>query len=555
MMRGLLDREQWDIEPYVLGHQDLLAAHHSFLASPHRQHRPTRVIFTDLGVVLCGGYSLSRRSPVIKSSVVDRTAPINPRQREILQWIADGCPEGVMKDYTYKTTAVALQGRRLVTVSRKGGVWYAVTTEAGEHYLRHGTYPDAGNARDRTAVVPVSVNASPEAGGASPARSRRAATHVSRSPGVPTFDERADNLVVQVIQAGGVLQIDAQDDDTDYKGLCKAAKKAPNLPFGKQLRVRSTGPWWADEFEIYFDEDFAARVFALPVPIPQRVVTYHPVVAAYRADSDHHEVSNGSLGRAIRILQALAGEAVRRGYTVKTSGQHANQHGCARVRRLTDGQLCVVIDGFAYQLRIREQSGKGGEPLRYGPQRDRLPLWKRARQAQFVPTGELRITIDEGYGRDGRQAEFRDTKRATLEERLPDVLRELQIRAAEDNWRRQEEQRRAEEKRRRWERAMDQAQRDFREAKLAEALRAQVADWRLSRELDAYLEAMEAAIPSIVGEKKQTAAAEWLSWAKEYRRNIDPLTKPLAKPTVPKPDPDGLKPFLRGWSPYGPGSN
>jgi len=46
-----------------------------------------------------------------------------------------------MKDFTYKTTAVALQGRRLVTVSRKGGVWAAVTAAAGDHYLRHGNYP------------------------------------------------------------------------------------------------------------------------------------------------------------------------------------------------------------------------------------------------------------------------------------------------------------------------------------------------------------------------------------------------------------------------------
>jgi hypothetical protein len=31
-----------------------------------------------------------------------------------------------MKDFTYKTTAVALQSRRLVAVSRKGGGWTAV---------------------------------------------------------------------------------------------------------------------------------------------------------------------------------------------------------------------------------------------------------------------------------------------------------------------------------------------------------------------------------------------------------------------------------------------
>jgi hypothetical protein len=36
-------------------------------------------------------------------------------------------------------------------------------------------------------------------------------------------------------------------------------------------------------------------------------------VAAYRADADRHEVSEASLGRASRILQAIASEAERRG--------------------------------------------------------------------------------------------------------------------------------------------------------------------------------------------------------------------------------------------------
>lgn len=46
----------------------------------------------------------------------------------------------------------------------------------------------------------------------------------------------------------------------------------------------------------------------------------------------------------------------------------------------------------------------------------------------------------------------------------------------------------------------------------------------------------------------------WLDWAREYRQSINPLAKPLAMPSVPKPKPDELKPYLRGWSPYGPGT-
>ena len=84
---------------------------------------------------------------------------------------------------------------------------------------------------------------------------------------------------------------------------------------------------------------------------------------------------------------------------------------------------------------------------------------------EFVPTGELRITIDHGYGRDGRPGEFRDTSRVALEERLPALLRELEIRAREDACRRQQEARQTELKRQRWEQAMEQARHDFREAR------------------------------------------------------------------------------------------
>jgi hypothetical protein len=100
------------------------------------------------------------------------------------------------------------------------------------------------------------------------------------------------------------------------------------------------------------------------------------------------------------------------------------------------------------------------------------------RNTEFVPTGKLRITIDDGYSRDRRSAEFRDTTRLTLEDRLPAVLRELEIRAIEDDWRRQEQQqRKAEDKRRRWEAAMHRARTRWRSA----ARRSRAAPGRYSR--------------------------------------------------------------------------
>ncbi len=73
--------------------------------------------------------------------MVRLTDPLNDTQVAVLKWIADGCSEGVMHGFSYKTTAKALQDRRLVSVSRKRGAWQAQITEAGRFYLQHGRHP------------------------------------------------------------------------------------------------------------------------------------------------------------------------------------------------------------------------------------------------------------------------------------------------------------------------------------------------------------------------------------------------------------------------------
>src|SRR4051812_5897010 len=95
--------------------------------------------------------------------------PISAHQAGVLQWIADGCPDGVMAGYSYKTTAVALQSRHLVVVTRKRGGWQAAMTAAGHHYLVHGCYP------------PGHWKTPPR-----PATSRRLADPSKRSPPPPT---------------------------------------------------------------------------------------------------------------------------------------------------------------------------------------------------------------------------------------------------------------------------------------------------------------------------------------------------------------------------------
>ena len=86
---------------------------------------------------------------------------VNSRQVEVLRWIANGCRPDQMASPTFKSTAIALQNRHLVSVDRRRGKWSATLTEVGEHYLMHDVFPsDAGRRttrRSEEASVEVSI--------------------------------------------------------------------------------------------------------------------------------------------------------------------------------------------------------------------------------------------------------------------------------------------------------------------------------------------------------------------------------------------------------------
>ena len=140
-----------------------------------------------------------------------------------------------------------------------------------------------------------------------------------------------------------------------------------------------------------------------------------------------------------------------------------------------------------------------------------------------------------------------------MEDLLSALLRELEIRAREDSQRKQEQEQQAAQKRLRWERAMEQARHEFREAERIEELTRQLGAWRLAADLDSYLSAMREQIRAITSGAERAAAESWLTWISEYRSWIDPLRHSPRMPPDRKPSNEDLQPFLHGWSPYGPG--
>ncbi|WP_133162885.1 hypothetical protein [Arthrobacter glacialis] len=72
---------------------------------------------------------------------------MNQQQREVLQWVADGCPEDAWSGDAHKLAARALANRDLIVTKRQQGRWFAEMLPGGLHYLANGTFDPAVVAR------------------------------------------------------------------------------------------------------------------------------------------------------------------------------------------------------------------------------------------------------------------------------------------------------------------------------------------------------------------------------------------------------------------------
>jgi hypothetical protein len=81
---------------------------------------------------------------------------------------------------------------------------------------------------------------------------------------------------------------------------------------------------------------------------------------------------------------------------------------------------------------------------------------------------------------------------------------------------------------------------------------AQLERFRLVGEIDSYLDGLRSSIQG--GDPLPPDVIEWVDWIAAYRDGIDPLKHPPVMPEAPDPSPEDLRPFLKGWNPYGPDS-
>jgi hypothetical protein len=450
---------------------------------------------------------------------------LNEVQVAVLRWISEGCPDNGADGVPARISAGALRNRSLVRTSGRGPTWRATITAAGKEYLAR---VDGSNP-----PLPRQPNASV-----------------------------TQQLVDDVVAAGGSLRVPRKHwgdrDGVDYERRARLAESYGKVPSGSRLVVKKAS---ADELLIELLTDGTpaaigeeeASVALAPVPVPVRLTKYHPVAREFRDRTNLHEISRKALPRALRIVHALAVEAERRGYRISCLRVREDGYGRTEWKPAQDGQLVFTINGHELKVRIWEK-GAGQR----GPYEHQMRRWKADREQpfrlmQFVErpkaydsgaTGELNVeALGSAYG---RQKAWGDRSRWKLEDRLPNLLRELEVQAVEAEERRLAREREQAERQRQWAAVMEHAKLQFINDHRLEVLRNRVRAWEEAEAIRRYCEAVESRHGDAVADP---AAAEWLSLALDHADRVQELPRMPADPEITH---DGLRPYLGGWSPYGP---
>jgi hypothetical protein len=444
---------------------------------------------------------------------------LNEKQLAVLRWIAEGCVGGVMDGNSHRISVAALRKRGFVKITGRGPTWSAQVTAAGREYL------------DR-------------ADGPNPPAPRQPNTSVT------------EQLVNDVIAAGGTLRVrDSgwhRQGSTNYAHRAVLAERYGKVPKGKRLSVNRIS---SEELQLELvDALEGAAEEVAPVPVPERVARYHLVVRQFRDRKERHEVSRAALPRLLRILHGLVLEAERRGYEVALvptpkDDRYGHRTGWSGAHH---GHIIICVNDYRAAIRATEE---GLQSRTYWEQRNRVYLhgangvgtWtsRPLSECEANATGRLTLTLVSGYSE--RTSKWADRKSRTLEERRPELMREIEMRMIEARHRREDAEREAAARQRAWEAAMARARERHAEHHRGESLRDEIVRWHDAEQIRAYCDAAE----SLYDDDPE--AMEWIAWARRSATTVDPLQIAPRTPAAPESvSPEELRPFLDGWDPYGP---
>lgn len=269
----------------------------------------------------------------------------------------------------------------------------------------------------------------------------------------------------------------------------------------------------------------AARSRAEKSAVPNRLINPHPIIASWVADHERRKQEarrkrdpwmgstlpkafTASDRRQHRILSALFKELERQGGKIKEE----------------DGQLIVEMNGEPIRCQIREKQKQIRRSLTEDEKRWRLSGkdWKQ----ELEPTGKLVFTIKDSL-QNGLRREWLENDAKPMEMLLPGIVATFvaagPLLVERRRQREEEERQRKIAEHERYEEQQRRKLDDNRWRRFVEIAR-QHRDAEIARAFVAQLECLE------YDEDEEVAGSrlrEWMAWAEEHARSMDPLSHGL----------------------------
>jgi hypothetical protein len=265
----------------------------------------------------------------------------------------------------------------------------------------------------------------------------------------------------------------------------------------------------------------------------------HSLVVELIEQRDRLLVSDESLPRLLRFVTLLADGAESRGYSVSVDRDQVALQ-CEKA-----GHATTLIMGEEYERReVLPSSVDLDQEKLYG--------WQRVQsKIEAIPSGRLTLEIPEKFHFRGRRRRWADRKRWRLDDKLPEILDEIDARAELVAEEQAAEKHERIEREQEWERAMDSARSQFIEEQRRRLLSEQVNAWHESQRTLAYCHELDKAAEAEQDEPRAMELRSWSAWARSEGARLDPFTDGPIVPRDPEPSKEDLRPFLGKWSPYG----
>ena len=404
--------------------------------------------------------------------------PLIQRQVEVLQWISAGCPDEVWRDSTYKSTAYALAARGLVTVDRRRNHWSAAVTDDGRFYVEHGDYRSSKILVDDTAIAVSDTDS----------------------------EHLADELLTE-LAAGDRRVTVASPSDRErarYRRAIHRLISEGRIPEGFVLR--HTGRDHGDLSIRLVPHGEAARPAPPPrIAVPQTIGSVTDEVRVLAAQVQI-KVTEPTMGRALRVLQAISAECANRGWTLERDPRD-------------DRRFQIATAEGTFEFSLREELVD-----REVPEDDKLAAAKYSWQRiplQVRKVGSSRLTLQ--LGQYSRSRSWSDRRRWTLDDKLGAFFTEVDTRVAEAAEARQRREKDLLRRQQLWDAAVVAAQEayivDFNQRRLQDqvARRAQAQAYR------DYIRSLDVAVDGCDDLATVEAIRGWQQWTHTEADRIDPL--------------------------------